>query len=161
LREGFQRGQLEYEYDLDLRYVGQGYELTVRVARVPLQDGDLQKIRSDFDQQHLALTGHSAPDAGVEIVNYRVTGVAIVPKATLASPFRTKGTLDDAFVGYREAYFGSTQAVKTRLYERANLPEGAQIDGPAILLQADSTTVIAPGRRARVIELGLLEITQA
>jgi len=161
LGEGFRHNQLVYEYDLDLRYVGQGYELTVRVERVPLHEGDLQKIRGDFDQQHLALTGHSAPDAGVEIVNYRVTGVAIVPKATLASPFSAKGTLDDAFVSYRDAYFGSAKPVQTRLYDRANLPEGAQIDGPAILLQADSTTVIPPGQRGRVIELGLLEIMRA
>jgi N-methylhydantoinase A len=161
LDEGFAREQLQYEYDLDLRYVGQGYELTVRVDEVPLREGDLRKIRGDFDQQHLALTGHSAPDSGVEIVNYRVTGVAIVPKATLASPFAAAGTLDDAFAGYRDTYFGSSQPVQTRLYERAKLPVGAQIDGPAILLQADSTTVVPPGQRARVIELGLLEIVRA
>jgi N-methylhydantoinase A len=160
LGEGFARDMLAYEYDLDMRYVGQGYELTVRVNAMPLDDAGLARVRTDFDAQHLALTGHAAPDAVVEIVNYRVTGVAMVPKATLTSPFAQDGTVDDAYVGERVAYFSSSEPVTTKLYTRAKLPPGAEIDGPAILLQDDSTTVVPPGHRAHVIELGLLEVIQ-
>jgi N-methylhydantoinase A len=160
LAEGFPAAALQYEYDLDMRYVGQGYELTVRVRSVPLGADGLRTLRTDFDQQHLALTGHAAPDAVAEIVNYRVTGVAVVPKATLASPFPQTGTVKAAYAGEREAYFRSPVPVTATLYERAALPPDAAIDGPAILLQADSTTVVPPGHRARVIGYGLLEIVQ-
>ena len=50
------------------------------------------------------------------------------------------------------------QPQTTALYDRTKLPPGAEIDGPAILLQSDATTVIDTGRRARVVELGQIEI---
>jgi N-methylhydantoinase A len=158
IAEGFSADVLTYEYDLDMRYVGQGYDLTVRVRDVPLDADGLRRVRADFDQQHLALTGHAAPDAVAEIVNYRVTGVALVPKADLAAPFAARGSVADAYAGEREAYFDATAPVATKLYERAKLPFGATIDGPAILVQADSTTVVPPGHRARVIAFDLVEI---
>lgn len=158
LAEGFGKEQLRFEYDLDLRYAGQGYELTVSVPQLPLADEGLSWIRERFDEKHEQLTGHSAPGERVELVSYRVTGVAEVPQAPVTSPFAGgSDRLDQAYLGEREVHFTSGNA-RARLYDRALLSPGMVIEGPAIILQVDSTTVLSPGQRAVVDKLGQIEI---
>jgi N-methylhydantoinase A len=161
LAQGFAREQLRYELALDLRYVGQGYELTVTLDALPADAAALAATRARFDADHAQLTGHSAPDETVEIVNYRLSAVAAVPHASIASPFGQTGTLAAARLGERQTYFDGETPQTTVLYDRTRLPPGAAIDGPAILLQSDATIVINRGRRAHVVELGQLEIVAA
>jgi N-methylhydantoinase A len=158
LEQGFAAAHIRYEFALDLRYVGQGYDLTVLLAAPPADAAALQATRAQFDRDHEQLTGHAAADEHVEIVNYRVTAIALVPQASIGSPFNATGTLADARVGERQTWLGAGDASTTALYDRALLPPGAEIDGPAILLQNDATTVIGRGQRARVVELGQIEI---
>jgi N-methylhydantoinase A/oxoprolinase/acetone carboxylase beta subunit/N-methylhydantoinase B/oxoprolinase/acetone carboxylase alpha subunit len=158
LDQGFAGASLRFEYAFDLRYVGQGYDLTVSIDDIPADDAALRVTRERFDAQHAQLTGHSAPDEQVEIVNYRLTAIAAVPHVSISSPFAAAGTLDDARVGERQTWIEGTQPVTTALYDRAKLPAGAELDGPAILLQNDATTVVGTGQRARVVELGQIEI---
>jgi N-methylhydantoinase A len=158
LREqGFPSGDLRYEYRLDLRYVGQGYDLTIEVPEIPRAAAALAETRARFDAEHDKLTGHSAPGERVEIVNYRVTAVAGVPHASIASPFVATTTLAGARVGTRTTRIDGVPSV-TDLYDRTKLSPGAVIDGPAILLQHDSTTVIHSGQSGRVVEFGQVEI---
>jgi N-methylhydantoinase A len=159
--QGFASAQLRYEYFLDLRYVGQGYDLTIALDDVPGDADAMQAIRLRFDAEHAQLTGHAAPDEHVEIVNYRLSAVAAVPHASIASSFPQTGRLDAARLGERQTYFDGETAQTTALYDRTKLPPDAVIDGPAILLQSDATTVINRGQRARVVELGQLEIVSA
>jgi N-methylhydantoinase A len=158
--QGFPALTLRAEYALDLRYVGQGYELTVTLDAVPNTAADLQHVRDAFDAQHEQLTGHAAPGERVEIVNYRVVSVAPVPQAPVTSPFAGGGTLADAARGTREIFIGGAH-VTVPLYERTALPEGAVIDGPAVILQADATTLIGRDQTATVIVNGFLEIQVA
>jgi N-methylhydantoinase A len=158
LDQGFAADRIRFEYALDLRYVGQGYDLTVMLDGVPHDRAALQATRARFDRDHEQLTGHAAADEHVEIVNYRVTAVAAVPQASIASPFSVYGTLAEAKLGERQTWLAPGDAVTTALYDRARLPPGAEIDGPAILLQNDATTVIGSGQRARVVELGQIEV---
>lgn len=158
--QGFDETLLAFEYRLDIRYVGQGYELTIAVPELPRDARALAAVRARFDAEHEKLTGHSAPNERVEIVNYRVTAVAHVPQASIASPFTATGSVAHARVGSRVTLIDGA-AVTTVLYDRAMLPEDAIVDGPAILLQDDSTTVIHGGQRGRVVELGQLEIVAA
>jgi N-methylhydantoinase A len=158
LGQGFAPAQLRYEYFLDLRYVGQGYDLTIALDGIPADAAALHATRLRFDAEHAQLTGHSAPDEHVEIVNYRVSAVAAVPHASIASPFPQSGSVAAARLGERETYFDGEDAQTTALYDRTKLPPDAVIDGPAILLQNDATTVIGRGQRARVVELGQIEI---
>ncbi len=156
--EGFAADALRFEYSLDLRYVGQGYDLAVAVPEIPTSRDALHAARLAFDVEHQQLTGHAAPDELVEIVNYRMTAVAPVPHASIASPFTRATDLAAARLGERTTYVAGTEPAVTALYDRAKIPEGAEIVGPAILLQGDSTTVVGAGHRARVVALGQIEI---
>jgi N-methylhydantoinase A len=158
LAQGFASASLALEYRLDLRYVGQGYDLTIPLAGMPNDAAALAAARTQFDAEHEKVTGHSAPDERVEIVNFRVTAVAHVPHASIASPFTDSGSLADARAGERITLIDGAPAA-TALYDRTKLAPGATVAGPAILLQNDSTTVIHRGQQARVVALGQLEIT--
>ncbi|HYZ15760.1 MAG TPA: hydantoinase/oxoprolinase family protein [Candidatus Acidoferrum sp.] len=157
LGEGFAPDQLRYEYAFDLRYVGQGYELTIPIAAIPSTADDLARTRLRFDEDHTQLTGHAAPDEPVEIVNYRMTAVAVVPQASIASPFTEVTDAHGARIGERLSYVDG-EARPTALYDRTRLAPGTIVEGPAILMQGDSTTLVHPHQRAEVVALGQIEI---
>ena len=69
LSQGFAATSLRYEFALDLRYVGQGYDLTVSLDAIPADAESLRTTRLRFDANHAQLTGHSAPDEHVEIAD--------------------------------------------------------------------------------------------
>jgi N-methylhydantoinase A len=156
--QGFARGELRAEYALDMRYIGQGYELTVPLAAVPHSEGDRAGIRAAFDAQHEQLTGHAAPGERVEIVNYRLTAVAAVPHAPLTSPFAAATAPGNAHLGERRIVLDGAP-VDARVADRTRLAPGECINGPAILLQPDSTTIVPNGHTATVIANGIIEIT--
>jgi len=156
--QGFPADELRFEYTLDLRYVGQGYDLNVAADGLPADMAALVAARRQFDADHVQLTGHAAPDEPVEIVNYRVTAIAAVPHASIASPFSAAVSIEAARVGERLTWLGTGEAVRTALFDRSQLPEGAIVDGPAILLQNDTTTVVGLDQRALVVERGQIEI---
>lgn len=163
LEEGFSEREIQFEFHLDMRYAGQGYELTIAVPGVPLQADDPAQLRHSFDSEHARLTGHSAPTEAVEIVNYRVSGVVAVPQAPLTNPFAEQqmATVEQALLGRTQVYFGEAPT-DTPVYDRTKLPAGSTVLGPAILLQADTTIILHAGEKAVVDPaLGHIEIILA
>jgi N-methylhydantoinase A len=153
--QGFAETQLRYENAVDLRYIGQGYSLTVALPDVPRTADDIAALRARFDDQHAALTGHAAPNERVELVNVRVTSIAGVPHASVqAQPAHATGS---PVIGEREAYLADA-FVRTPVLDRTRLAADAVMHGPAILVQDDATTIIHAGQTARVIAFGQLEI---
>ncbi len=160
IAEGFSAAVIAYEFDLDMRYAGQGYELTIPVSGYPLQADDPVHLRQSFDREHARLTGHSAPTEVVEIVNFRVTCVVKVPQAPMNNPFATQqaASLLDTLLGHQVVYF-SEEPTNTPVYDRTRLPGGCVIKGPAIFLQADTTLILHAGETAKVdAALGHIEI---
>jgi N-methylhydantoinase A len=82
-----------------------------------------------------------------------------LPKPVITPAARVTGTLADACLGERRAYFGRFMA--TEVYERSRLPLGARLEGPAIVEQSDTTTVIPPGVTALVDDAGNLRLRRA
>jgi len=89
-------------------------------------------------------------------VNFRAVHTYPLPRPVARPAARASGTAADARIGERRAYFGGY--VPTALYERARLPLGARLAGPAIVEQDDTTTVIPPGVTALVDDAGNLRL---
>jgi N-methylhydantoinase A len=148
LREdGVAAGEIEVAAGLDCRYVGQGYEL-----RIPLPDerftaGALEEFHRRHEQEY----GHAFRDP-IEIVNLRVTASGKRPRIERLPAGSNGG---DPLLGEGESVFGR-QAHPTRYYERSLLPLGGSIDGPAVVFQRDTTTVVPPGWSARADASGSL-----
>jgi N-methylhydantoinase A/oxoprolinase/acetone carboxylase beta subunit len=148
---------VEVAYGADMRYVGQAYELAVPIP-VPLAAGDLPGVQAAFDAVHARVYGYARAGQPVEFMNFRAVHTCRLPAPRIQAPHRVRGTTADARVGERRAHFAPAGFLPTSVYARPRLPLGAELPGPAIVEQHDTTTVVPPGWVARVEESGNLRI---
>jgi N-methylhydantoinase A len=138
-----------------MRYVGQAYELEVPIA-APLTPQSVRDIVTAFHAVHERVYGYARAQQPVEFVNFRAVHTFPLPRPVVTPAARGGGSLQAALIGSRPAYFG--EFVPTAIYERARLPLGARLPGPAIVEQTDTTTVIPPGVVALVDDSGNLRL---
>jgi N-methylhydantoinase A len=157
--EGFEPREVQLTRQLDLRYPYQGYELTIACPGRPIEEADRPSLRRVFDQLHQQVYGTSAPDETPEVVNVRVASVARIQKLGFEARPRSGESAAAAQIGERPVFFEETgKYVPTRIFRRDALGAGNRIEGPAVIEQLDSTTVIYPGQRAQVDRFGNLVI---
>jgi N-methylhydantoinase A len=149
--EGFAEDEIKIEPYLDLRYAGQGYELTVPSPMPPFTKHDLTLMRGRFDTMHEQNSGHKAETEPVELVSLRLISLGLVPQAKLSPGKVTGRKVDAAKTGARKVFFGKEHGVlMTQVYNRDLFEPGHKISGPAIVEQLDTTTVIQPEQEAAV-----------
>ena len=120
----------------DVRYKGQGWEITVPISRPASMEG----ISKAFEERHMAIYGFRM-DLPVEVVTIRVFAIVRRMKPSIPPPMRYG---DASPRGYRRAYIGGSW-VNAPIYWRQDLPAGFRIRGPALVDEYDSTTVIPEG----------------
>jgi N-methylhydantoinase A len=153
MAEGFTDEEIKIEPYLDLRYAGQGYELTVPSPMPPYTKHDLTIMRGRFDTMHEQNSGHKAESEPVELVSLRLISLGLVPQAKLSPGKVTGRKVEQAKLGERKVYFGKEHGVlATQVYNRDLFEPGHQLAGPAIVEQLDTTTVIQPEQEANVDE---------
>jgi N-methylhydantoinase A len=145
---------------LDLRYVGQSYELTVPLDR-PIDAAALGRARAAFHATHAQRYGHAEPGLPVEVVTVRVRGVG--PGARPELPREPLGPADAsaARLAERPVWFGPDAPTATPGYDRTRLQPGARLRGPAVVFQYDTTTVVPPGWTGHVDEWRNLWLARA
>jgi N-methylhydantoinase A len=149
MQEQFSRGQLSTLRSAGMRYRGQSYEVSVPVAALN-DDADLAALAKRFHEAHRRRYGHMAESEAVEIVNFQVTAVGAIPKPQLGA-VAVLGTLQPPIPHEtRTAYFNSTDATQVPVFRRSALAAGAVIDGPAVIEEKTSTTVLYPGQRGEI-----------
>ena len=137
------------ECALDLRYAGQGYEVTL-ACPCPLGDGGLASIAARASTRSTARrSGTPRPTEPVEIVSYRVRGIGRVPPVELPR-YEPQGIAAETAIRARRRAIFDGVALDCPVYQRDKLDVGATIAGPAIIDQLDCTTVLPPGHVARV-----------
>jgi N-methylhydantoinase A len=142
-------GTPEVAFELDLRYVGQSYEVTVPLAS-PVTAPALGGAAEAFHDRHRRRYGHAAPEAPVEAVALRARGTVPVSPPPLPQEPETDLPLRDAEIGTRPVWFSPGGPAETTAYARTALHHGHTLEGPAVLHQYDTTIVVPPGWRARV-----------
>jgi N-methylhydantoinase A len=158
-RDGLSNG--EFTFAADLRYRGQEHTIAIAVADAGELSSNIEGTRARFHAQHDQRYGHAAPDQSIEVVNLRL--VVIVPRMQdaigrwLVEPWQPEGTSDE----YRRpvVFDDAARPVETRILWRPHLAAGTEIVGPALIEEANSTTLIAPGDRAVIDPFGNIVIT--
>ena len=136
---------------VDARYVGQGYELTVPVPQGTLDAAALGRIRAAFDEIYAARYGYANPSEPVETVTWKLAAVGGAPRVALAKA-SAQGR-DGGLKGRRRAWFPETRGwTECAVYDRYALAPGSHVDGPAIVEERESTSVLPPGTSAAVDE---------
>jgi N-methylhydantoinase A len=160
-RDGVAPADIRVERSLDCRYIGQGYELNLPLAPGGLGPVELDGIWAAMHERHRLEYGHAFPGNAIEIVNARVTGIGATPRIA-SFPVRGERSLDAALVASESVAFRNGDGTirhETAFYERARLPVDERVEGPAVILQTDTTTLLAPGSSARLDEAGNLRVT--
>ncbi len=156
-RDGIPEDRTRLDRSLDLRYLGQGYEMRIPLSREALDSGSMAEVWDSFHERHRVEFGHHFPSNPIEIVNLRVTGSGLMPELEHARFEGGAGTLEEAHLKSSETYFrvdGRMEKLSSSFYDRSRIPVGGVVEGPAVILQHDSTTVLLPGSRATIEESG-------
>jgi N-methylhydantoinase A len=157
--EGYSADALRIDRQLDLRYHGQGFEITIAVSPDFGEDDQaLDAIRQSFESEHQRRYGHIDDRAEIEVVNAR-TVARIVGRARLDGTHARLLAARDAGEAkkrirpqvQREAYFGSEHgSIVTECVERHDLE--LEMSGPLIIEEFDTTTVVPPDFSASLDE---------
>ena len=144
--EGVGTDQTSIERYLDLRYVGQSYEL-----QVPYE-GDLAAAVSEFHSAHDRRFGYSDPNERVQVVNVRLKARGVTDRPRIERESIEPNVVAEP-IAVRPVVFGAdgrAVEIQTPIYDRTTLKPGVAISGPAIVTQYDTTTVLPPGWRLMV-----------
>ncbi|HJM93968.1 MAG: hydantoinase/oxoprolinase family protein [Alphaproteobacteria bacterium] len=146
--EGIDDQRQELNFQADVRYFRQGYEFALQVNPDSLSNGGLSDLEARFGDAHERLYGFRL-EQPVELVNLRAVGTGGVEKVHLPSFDLEGADASAAMVEQHRVYFDGG-FVNANIYDRKSLRAGHRITGPAVVTQADATTVIHPGHIATV-----------
>jgi N-methylhydantoinase A len=140
-----------------MRYVGQGHEIAVALPPRDLEEADVAAVRSLYDDEYTRFYDRPVPGSDVEVMSFAVTvstreeavePAAAVPDAPAPSPLRRQAVRDTA----------TGEVAEWPVYDRAAMAHGAAVDGPCIVAEDETSTLVGPGWRCRVDGLRYLEL---
>jgi N-methylhydantoinase A len=147
-REGVPESQREIDYEVDMRYLRQGFELPIS-ATIGEVRNKLDLLAKRFGEAHLKLYTFDL-DSEVEVVNLRAVGIGRVDRISFTKAKPGGRNVDDAIVDADHRAYFDGELVATPIYDRALMDVGHRIEGPAIITQFDSTTLVLPGYAAEI-----------
>lgn len=146
----------------DLRYVRQNFELSIFLPNLRLCQKDIHAVQNAFHKAHEENYGHSILDETIQAVNLRLLAVKRVEKPKLHPIARAFSPLDQVPHRTRKVWlvFGSQKERKRfktcRIFDRASLKAGHKINGPAIIQEKESTTLVGLHWKLEVDKFGHL-----
>ncbi len=142
--QGIPQAQQVLTYNADMRYYRQGYEIPISFTLEELNSKGLDLLVERFSQLHDQYYGFRMEGSRAEIVNLRAIAVGKMTEPELPESENTSNDISQAVLDSHQVYFaGKWQP--TTIYDRSKLQPGNEVQGPAIVTEFDSTTVILPG----------------
>ncbi|MEM3449007.1 MAG: hydantoinase/oxoprolinase family protein [Nitrososphaerota archaeon] len=155
--EGIKEDEIVLERYMDMRYIGQHHEVTVRIPSKSFDAQSYEEILQAFHSTHERLFTYSEPENPVEIINLRLTAMGRIPKTLLAHEEPAEYPVEKAVKGERNVYFPEFRGrILTKIYDSALLRPGHSIMGPAIVEAVTTTVVVCPSDKVFVDEFGNL-----
>lgn len=156
-RQGHKAG-VSLTHSLQMRYLGQNYELEIRLSVERFSADNLDGVWADFHRLFLDRYRFQLPDEPIEVVDIGASAVAVMRKPE--QPRLPTGRVATAPRASRTVHFDEGM-LETPVYERAKLAAGQAFAGPALVEEAVSVTVVRPGYSLLVDVFGNLEISRA
>lgn len=139
---GVPADHIKFRYGIDARYVGQGNEITIWVGEGNQWSVSKEEIVRQFEINYRSIYGLTIPDVEVEVVTWRLSAFT---DAQVVEPSAVLSTVEGKPFGSRKVRFSrATPAQDTPVYRRADLGVGQKINGPLIVEERETTTVIRP-----------------
>ena len=155
-RDGIEPSRIRLVREADIRYSGQSMEVRVTAPGGAIDATFLAGLIGAFNAAHLRTFGYNyAGQQKIELVNLCVSGFGLIERPRMPKLAMRRG--EPAPQSNRPVYFG-TAFQDTPVYDRAALPSGGRVDGPAVVEEFGSTTVVFPGQFVEVDPHGILVI---
>jgi N-methylhydantoinase A len=139
--EGFETDTIQFIRQMDLRYVGQQWDVRVNLPNG--KDYNADTVRQAFESEHERLFGHHQPDGLVEITNLRVVGIGLIPSWTLAAAQPTKQVPQP--IERRPVYLDEARGwVETDIYAGGDMRPGQRVNGPLVVEERTTTVFVGP-----------------
>ena len=151
-RQGYTGAPIVYR-SVSMRYAGQNAELDVPLPDGPVTPDLLRGLYDSFHEKHEAAFGYRISGEIIELVHFNVSVVGPISPPSLAS---RPGGAAPTPRATRPVYFKGRGYLPTPIYRQRTLPAGAAIEGPAVVEEEDSTTLVHPGQRLTVRNDGLM-----
>jgi len=157
--EGIADADITSQFELDVRYEGQAFEVPLSIDPETLESGGFAAITGRFDAEHLRLFTFNM-NSPHELVNLRA--VALGPVLELTAPRLPEGDGDPIAAKLRDHQVWDGEKMRAAvIYDRDRLRAGDIIPGPAIVTEMDSTTLIEADCIGTVDAVGNILITLA
>jgi N-methylhydantoinase A len=157
---GVKPDEMHFERTADMRYVGQGYEISVPIPGGTLSGQDTEGIEDAFWREYNRLYGRYVKNVAVEGVTWRLWAHGPIPRIGLKGIRNTeRGSRKGSLKGTRKAYFPERKNfIETSVYDRYGLRPGEKLKGPAIIEERESTVVVSSDSSCSVDRFGNLII---
>ena len=160
-REGMRPEDITFLRQVDIRYVGQSYELMLPMPAGRLRKSEIDRVLEQFHIEHDRAYGYSAPAEPTEFVTLRLTAIGKIAKPHLHELEKGTNDITKALKATRSVYFAESNGyIECPVYDRYRLGAECILKGAGIVEEIDSTTVIHPGYQAQVDKFGNLILTK-
>jgi N-methylhydantoinase A len=153
-RDGIERSRIRLVREADVRYAGQSMEVRVAAPAGPIDGPFIAGLVAAFHAAHLKTFGYNyAGQQKVELVNFCVSGFGMIDRPSIPTLELARDAVPSP--RSRPVYF-SGAFDETPIHQRATLPAGLRLEGPAVVEEFGSTTVVFPGQQLEVDAHGIL-----
>ena len=153
--EGFGEANRKLATQVDMKYVGQTSELTVGMDGSKFGPTAVEELRAGFELEHEKTYGYSADDP-LQLVNIRVVARGLSTESRIPDRMQP-ATTNEVASGSREVFFAGPGWTTTPVVGRGKL-DASGADGPLVVEEYDSTTIVPPGWRASIDDLQNIEM---
>lgn len=154
--EGIVPEQIMFRFIADMRYMGQEHTVQVAAPAYPWKEEDRAEILSRFHKTHEHFYTFSLPDTPAEIVNLHLVAYGQLQKPALQEIPAHQGDISSALKETRRVFFSGDGWLETPIYDRSKLGHGATAQGPLVVEEPTTATVVCPGQTLSVDRYGNL-----
>jgi N-methylhydantoinase A len=152
------KAEIDAQYKVYMRYSGQGWEIPVAFDAALAQSPDAAKFEALFEREYKTLFGRSVAGMDIEITVWSVNATTAAAPATALAPQPAGQRLTATH--YRSLFdAASAQMTQAAQWRRADMAIGAELDGPAVIEEEETTIIVPKSRRARAMSDGCIELT--
>jgi N-methylhydantoinase A len=162
MQAGVPEGQIRVTRSVDMRYLRQGYEIRVALDAGDVTQESLQVLEKRFEEEYIRFYGVLCKGVPIQAVNWRVvvSGPALEIEGKALKVGSESVKTDQPYGSRSVVFHPDEEEAKTPVFRRESLSPSFKTNGPAIIEEAESTTVVLPGWSVRVDENGCLVLTR-
>lgn len=147
-KQNIDTSKIVYEKTVDMRYVGQDYSLNCNFEDEEISLDSIENLKKSYNDYHQQVYGHHNPNGAIETVNLRLAGIGLIDRIQ-KSKEKEKDNVSPKSYNNSKVIF-SNQSFDTGIYQRSGLEPGTKLEGPVIIEELSSTTVVPPGYNVKI-----------